>query len=94
MSLSVKIVDNKNGEVLVDRKDVVCVIGAFGDSEKTGVYDFTRCTGVDLAKTVVHLKDHLEKTLDENPALKQCVELLSLMRQLKEKLDDFTSEGD
>lgn len=103
MSLSVKIIDNDNGRVLIDEPESVAVAGVVavrGDEHvpqkvhgtRVGNFSYFRCDPV----TIYHCLEGLQRTIitiqQRNPNIEKMGELLDLFSKM-EKIGETENDG-
>lgn len=67
MSFKVTIINNENGEVLVNNENAVAIIGSIADEESVQCLGFTRCNGVQLAYAVSGAKKSIAECIADKP---------------------------
>ena len=78
MSYKIFIVDNDNGNVVVDEKEARAIVGAVCYGDKTHTLGLTDCNSFDLACTIHNAKDVIDKLTKENPNVAILLELLKM----------------
>lgn len=70
MSYSIKIIDNDNGNVLVDESESVAIVGSV--TNKSGAYSiaYTACNPLEMITTLAAAEDAIKKTRADSPMLK------------------------
>lgn len=101
MSFSVKIIDNKNGEVLVDEMDVRVILGSITTRGCVqGLGAMAECSPMVLYHAVGAAQKVLASITEDHPELSSIGKLLDLAKDLSDVTDalselkkDFESEG-
>lgn len=91
MSYSIKIVDNDDGDVLIDINDALAIYGAIGLTEGgEKAIGCCNCNSIKLAGTLTAAQKVIEMGLDNNPE----VEMLMQMAKFAKSLENLTDSDD
>ena len=61
MSFKITITDNKNGEVILNEKNAVAIIGAVTTKEKTSGLGYTKCNAFEIIEAICGAESVISK---------------------------------
>lgn len=67
MSFKVTIINNENGEVLVNEENAVAIIGSITNKDSARGVGFTDCNAIQLAHAVSTAKKSINKLIEDKP---------------------------
>lgn len=86
MSYTIKIVNNEDGEVVIDENNALAIIGGIGAEKGEHLIGFTDCNSFKLAGTIFAAQKTIATLLKQTPEVKMLVQLGDLAKSFK----DFT----
>ena len=88
MSYKITIIDNDNGNVILDESEAVAIIGAVSNEEDTAEIGFTDCNGVILAQAL-DAADGVISTIEERSPQ---IAILRALRAIKRNMCDISDK--
>ena len=89
MSFSITIKNNESGEVLVNKKNAVAIIGAIAcDDDTTGEIGFIASNPLDVAVAVVAAQNSINRVKNVDKTISLACELAEEMTRKKEATSD------
>ena len=79
MSFKVTIINNENGEVLVNEENAVAVIGAITNADHTQGVGYTNCNALRLAESVRGARASISALLKSHPEIELLVRLAGVI---------------
>lgn len=80
MSFKITIINNEDGEVLVNEENAVAIIGAVTTEEHTACLGYTSCNAMELANAVRGADNAKDSILKKSPMVKLLCELGELAK--------------
>ena len=79
MSFKITIINNENGDVLVNEENAVEIIGEVKNKEETACLGFTSCNGIQLLEVVEGNDKAKREILNNSPHIKLMYDLKAMM---------------
>ena len=88
MSYKITIINNKNGEIIVNEENAVAIVGTVVNKQNIDKIGFTDCNALDLANAILAAETVISEIKNEVPAVDLLLQLKAMEDETKANNND------